>query len=85
LPTCRLLDVEGLLRALGLESRPSKKGTVWSGINPLTGSPIRPISVHCHARGRDVPNGTLNRYAKELGLGSLSEFMQFKNSLWWPL
>jgi hypothetical protein len=81
LPSFSFRDLERVCKALGLESRPAKKGTVWSGISPLTNAPIRPICIHTHARGRDVPTGTLVRYVKNLGFENLHQFTEFLSQL----
>lgn len=81
MPSCSFLDLERVCKALGLESGPAKKGTLWSGISPRTNAPIRPICIHTHAGGRDVPTGTLQKFVKELGFRNLHEFIEFLNQL----
>lgn len=81
MPTCSFRDLERVCAALGLESRKAKHGTLWKGISPLTQAPIDPISVHEHAAGRDVPDGTLRKYLKELGFKSFKEFRDYLHGL----
>lgn len=81
MPSCSFRDLERVCKALGLESAPAKKGTVWSGISPLTNAPIAPICIHTHAGERDVPTGTLRKYVKELGFKSLQEYTEFLSQL----
>lgn len=81
MPTCSFHDLEKVCAALGLESRKAKKGTVWKGISPLTNAPINPIGIHEQAGGRDVPDGTLRKYIKELGFKTFEEFRAYLNSL----
>lgn len=77
--SCSFRDLERVCKALGLESRPAKEGTIWSGISPLTNAPIAPICIHTHAGGRNVPTGTLQKYARELGFKNLKELTEFMN------
>lgn len=77
MPTCSFGDLEKVCEALGLESRKGKKGTVWKGISPLTHAPIDPICIHAHARGRDMPDGTLRKYIRALGFKGFEEFRNY--------
>lgn len=81
MPTCSFRDLARVCKALGLEQRRSRKGTVWSGISLLSDAPINPISIHARAGGRDIPDGTLRKYVKELGFKSLQQFRDYLNSL----
>lgn len=81
MPTCSFRDLERVCAALGLECRQAKKGTVWKGVSPFTGAPIAPISIHDHAGGKDVPDGTLGKYIKELGFKNIEQFRDYLNRL----
>ncbi|MGE5551816.1 MAG: hypothetical protein ACM3ZC_14985 [Bacteroidota bacterium] len=81
MPTCSFRELEKVCTALGLESRQGKHGTIWKGISPLTHAPISPISVHEHARGRDIPDVTLRKYVRELGFRSYEEFREYLDKL----
>lgn len=78
---CSFRDLEKVCAALGLESRNGKNGTIWRGISPLTHAPINPIGIHKHARGRDIPDGTLRKHIHELGFKSSEEFRDYLNGL----
>ena len=81
MPTCSFRDLARVCAALGLESRKARNGTLWKGISPLTNAPIDPICLHEHTGGRDVPDGTLRKYLKELGFKSFEEFRDYLNRL----
>lgn len=81
MPACSFRDLGRVCAALGLESRQSKKGTVWTGVSPFTNAPIAPISIHAHASGKDVPDGTLGKYIKELWFKNIAKFRDYLNRL----
>ena len=81
MPTCSFRDLERVCAALGLESQKAKKGTVWTGISPLTHAPSNPIGIHQRAGGGDIPGGTLRKYIKELGFKSYEEFREYLKAL----
>lgn len=61
-----------ICKALGLEQK--KDSYVWKGI--VEGKPVR-ISIHLHSKGKDIPTGTLNQYAKDLGFRNAQEMIDF--------
>jgi hypothetical protein len=79
LPTSSFRDFERVCKSLGLVSS-SKKGTIWAGINRLTGIPVF-ICIHKHAGGRDISTGLFDRYIKALGFKNAQEFYDYLNSL----
>lgn len=50
---------------------------MWEGIDRKGN--YRQVSVHVHAEGRDIPNGTFNKMVKDLGFASEEEFFNFYN------
>lgn len=79
MPTCSFRDLSLVCKALGLESCRGKKGLIWKGMG-LNGQMVS-ISIHEHAGGRDVPDGTFLKYIKDLGFSNKHEFYDYLRNL----
>jgi hypothetical protein len=80
LPTSSFRDFERVCKSLGLIPSPAKKGTIWAGINKLTGRQVA-FCVHKHANGRDMSDGLFQTYLKALGFKNAKDYYDYLNSL----
>lgn len=76
--TCSFRDLIKVLKKMGFDEYLSKKGSVWVGVSPISGE-LTQILVHCHAKGRDIADGTFQTYWKQLGFQSKDEFIIWRN------
>ena len=60
---------------LGLTQRKAGNRFLWEGIDRKGN--YRQVSLHVHAEGRDIPNGTFNKMVKDLGFASEEDFFYF--------
>ncbi len=67
-------------KALGLKPSSGKNGTKWKGTSPLNDQSVV-IAIHEHAGGRDIPDGTLRKYLKDLGFKNIQAFNDYRNDL----
>lgn len=76
--TCSFRVFVKVCKKMGLEKRETGSRFVWEGIDK--NGNYRQVSVHVHAEGRDIPNGTFNKMVKDLGFKSEEEFFKFYDS-----
>lgn len=71
-------DLDKVCKALGLKQKPTKSGYLWRGL--INSNMVR-ISVHKHSEGRDIPNGTMRTYVKQLGFKSEKEYFDYLRTI----
>ncbi len=77
MPGFSFKELEIVCRRLGLLRRETVKGIIWEGFD-INGNYLY-ISVHMHAKGRDIPKGTLNQIIKRLRFKNEHDFLDFIN------
>jgi len=75
--TCSFKIFVKVCKMIGLIQRKAGNRFMWEGIDRKGN--YRQVSVHIHAEGRDIPNGTFNKMVKDLGFASEEEFFVFYN------
>lgn len=76
--TTSFKELEEICKAKGLTLNARGNVRLWKG--NIDGRYAR-VCLHVHAFGRDIPNGTLNQYVKELGFNNLNELKEFYDSI----
>ena len=71
-------ELEKVCKALGLTPEQKKKGVLWSGM--ANGKYTR-VVIHKHCEGRDLKNGILNGYVKELGFKNEQEYYDYLKNI----
>ena len=71
-------ELEKLCKALGLIPEQKKKGVLWSGM--ANGKYAR-VVIRKHCEGRDLKNGILNGYVKELGFKNEQEYYDYLKNI----
>jgi hypothetical protein len=73
--TCSFQEFEEVCQRLGLTQFQAKKGMVWEGLD-AAGNLLR-VSIHRHAGGKDIPDGTFHSMIKDLGFSGEKDFRDF--------
>lgn len=76
--TCSFRIFVQVCKKMGFEKKRTGNRFVWEGIDRQGN--YRQVSVHVHAEGRDIPNGTFNKMVKDLGFAGEEDFFEFYNS-----
>ncbi|MFZ5596547.1 MAG: hypothetical protein ACOY31_06000 [Bacillota bacterium] len=75
--TCSFRVFVKVCEMLGLTQKKTGNRFLWEGIGK--NGDYCQVSIHIHAAGRDIPNGTFNKMVKDLGFSSECEFFDFYN------
>lgn len=75
--TCSFRVFIKVCQKMGLTKKKTGNRFVWEGID-LNGNYCQ-VSIHVHAEGRDIPNGTFNKMVKDLGFSGENDFFNFYN------
>ena len=67
-------ELEKVCKALGLTLEQKKNGVLWSG---MANGKFARIIIHKHCEGRDLKNGIINGYVKELGFKNDQEYYNY--------